>query len=251
MLLWGDNMSDSGKLKEIIAGSGNIVFFGGAGVSTESNIPDFRSAGGLYREKSELAGYAPEEILSHTFFIRHTKEFFEYYKNKMVYPDAKPNGAHLALARLERQGRLRAVVTQNIDGLHQMAGSKNVLELHGSIHRNHCMKCRKAFGLDYVMRADGIPLCDDCGGIVKPDVVLYEESLDTDVIDASVRAISHADVLIVGGTSLSVYPAAGLVSYFQGGKLVLINKSRTQYDARADLVIDGSIGKVLDEAVAR
>ena len=239
--------SDIGRLKEIIGGSGNIVFFGGAGVSTESDIPDFRSADGLYRENSGLAGYAPEEILSHTFFIRHTKEFFEYYKNKMVYPDAKPNGAHLALARLERQGRLRAVVTQNIDGLHQMAGSKNVLELHGSIHRNRCMKCRKAFSLDYVLNADGIPYCDGCGGIVKPDVVLYEESLDTDVIDASVRAISSADILIVGGTSLSVYPAAGLVSYFQGSRLVLINKSRTQYDARADLVIDGSIGKVLEE----
>lgn len=235
------------KLKEIL-NSNNIVFFGGVGVSTESDIPDFRSANGLYSETTKNT-YAPEEILSHTFFMSHTKEFFDFYKSKMIYADAKPNKAHLALAKLEDEGKLKAVVTQNIDGLHQAAGSKNVFELHGSVHRNYCMNCRKSFDLGYILSSEGIPKCDVCHGIVKPDVVLYEEMLDNSVIAKSIQHIKNADVLIVGGTSLSVYPASGLVTYYRGNKLVLINKSATPFDSKADLVISGSIGEVLSSVV--
>jgi len=234
------------ELKKIIKNSENIVFFGGAGVSTASNIPDFRSANGLYNEKSGL-NYAPEEILSHTFFMKHTKEFFDFYRSKMIYQEARPNDAHIALAKLEQQGKLKAVITQNIDGLHQMSGSKNVLELHGSIHRNSCMKCHKSFDLDYTVQSKDIPLCDACGGIVKPDVVLYEESLDNSIINASINYISKADVFIVGGTSLSVYPAAGLVTYYRGSKLILINKTETPYDSKAGMTIYGNIAEVLSK----
>lgn len=231
-------------LKEILDGSDNIVFFGGAGVSTESNIPDFRSANGLYSEKTKC-NYSPEEILSHSFFMRNTEEFYKFYKSKMIYKDAKPNPAHIALARLEKEGKLKAVITQNIDGLHQMAGSRNVLELHGSIHKNRCMECNKFFDLDYIINSVGIPKCDVCQGIVKPEVVLYEESLDSNIIEESIDYISKADVFIVGGTSLSVHPASGLVSYYKGNKLVLINKTQTPYDNKADLVLHCSIGEVL------
>jgi len=235
------------KLKELVNNSDNIVFFGGAGVSTESGIPDFRSADGIYNEKTK-SNYPPEEILSHSFFMRHSKEFFDFYKSKMIYINAKPNAAHIALARLEEMGKLKAVITQNIDGLHQMAGSKNVLELHGSIHRNYCMKCHKFYDLDFMINSEGIPTCD-CGGIVKPDVVLYEESLDMDLMENALSYIANADVLIIGGTSLSVYPAAGLIRYYRGNKLVLINKSPTQYDYRAHLIINESIGETLKNVV--
>jgi len=236
------------QLKEIIENSQNIVFFGGAGVSTASNIPDFRSANGLYNEKANIA-YSPEEILSHTFFMRHTEDFFDFYRNKMIYQDARPNNAHIALAKLEEAGKLKAVITQNIDGLHQMAGSYNVLELHGSVHKNSCMKCRKFFDLEYVLNAKGIPFCDACGGIVKPEVVLYEEPLENQVIEESIAYIEKADTFIIGGTSLSVYPAAGLVSYYRGKKLVLINKTKTAYDSKANLTICGNIAEVLRETV--
>lgn len=241
-----DNKIES--LRKIVKDSDNIVFFGGAGVSTESNIPDFRSASGLYSENTKNR-YTPEEILSHTFFKRHTREFFDFYKSKMIYKDAKPNLAHIALAELEKLGKLKAVITQNIDGLHQMAGSKNVLELHGSIHRNYCTKCRHSFDLEYIINSVDVPKCS-CGGIVKPDVVLYEEPLDSDVIDASLDYISKADVLIVGGTSLSVYPAAGLINYFKGKHLILINKSSTPYDNYAQIVINDSIGKTLEKVIS-
>lgn len=237
---------DIEKLKSIIDESYNIVFFGGAGVSTESNIPDFRSNSGLYKAKDKFK-YPPEYMLSHTFFMNHTKEFYDYYKSKMIYKEAKPNKAHLALAELERQGKLKAVITQNIDDLHGMAGSINVLELHGSIYRNYCMKCHKSFNLDYIVDAPDVPYCDHCGGIVKPDVVLYEEGLDTDTIDKSLHYIRNSDVLIIGGTSLSVYPAASLVDYYRGDKLILINKSETQYDKRALLSFNDSIGEVLSK----
>lgn len=230
-------------LRELINGSGNIVFFGGAGVSTESGIPDFRSAGGLFSERA--GNLSPEEILSRRFFMNHPEEFFEFYKTKMIYKEARPNHAHLALAGLEQAGKLKAVVTQNIDGLHQQAGSKEVLELHGSVHRNHCMKCRRFFDLDYVIESPGVPKCDQCGGIVKPDVVLYGENLDTDILNKSVEYIARAEVLIVAGTSLRVYPAAGLIRYFSGKHLVLINKSSTPYDDMAELIINDSIGETL------
>lgn len=235
------------KLKSIIDGSDHIVFFGGAGVSTESSIPDFRSAGGLYSER--MGKLSPEDILSHTFFMNHTGEFYEFYKSKMIYRDAKPNAAHLALARLEQAGKLKAVITQNIDGLHQQAGSREVLELHGSVHRNYCMNCGRFYALDHVLEADGVPVCDQCGGIVKPDVVLYEESLNMEILEKSRRYIAQADVLIVAGTSLTVYPAAGLVQYFSGRHLVLINKSPTPYDHAATLVINESIGETLKACV--
>lgn len=228
-------------LKKMIKDSSNIVFLGGAGVSVESGIPDFRSAGGLFNQKE---AYPPEEMLSHHFFMNHTKEFFEYYRHNMVHDEAKPNAAHYALAKLEKMGKLRAIVTQNIDGLHQAAGSENVYELHGSIHRNHCMKCHKSYDLEFVKNAGDIPRCS-CGGIVKPDVVLYEEALDSDVLMGAVEHIMNADMLIVGGTSLQVYPAAGLVDYYRGNRLVLINKSSTPYDGYADLIINESIGKTL------
>ena len=238
------------SLKSLMSSSKNIVFFGGAGVSTESNIPDFRSKDGIYNTEKRY-GYPPEIMLSHTFFIKHTEEFFDFYKNTMIYKNAKPNKAHLALSALEKEGRLKAVVTQNIDGLHQLAGSKNVLELHGSVHRNYCMDCRKFFSLDYILDYPGmVPKCDKCDGIVKPDVTLYEEGLNMNVLSSAVSYIEKADMLIVGGTSLAVYPAAGLIDYYNGRKLVLINKSTTPYDSRANLIINDSIGKVLDEAVA-
>ena len=243
---------DIKKLKEIIENSKKIVFFGGAGVSTESNIPDFRSEEGLYNAQQQY-GMSPEYMLSHSYFIDNPEGFYDYYKHNLVYEDAKPNKAHYALAKLEQDGKLIAVVTQNVDGLHQKAGSKTVYELHGSAARNYCMDCRKAFDMDYIMdpaHCDGyVPKCDKCGGIVKPDVVLYEEALDESQIMGAVNAISQADTLIVGGTSLVVYPAAGLIRYFNGKNLVLINKSSTQYDSIANLVISDSIGKVLGEAV--
>lgn len=243
---------DIKKLKEIIENSKKIVFFGGAGVSTESNIPDFRSEEGLYNAQQQY-GMSPEYMLSHSYFIDNPEGFYDYYKHNLVYEDAKPNKAHYALAKLEQDGKLIAVVTQNVDGLHQKAGSKTVYELHGSTARNYCMDCRKAFDMDYIMdpaNCDGyVPKCDKCGGIVKPDVVLYEEALDESQIMGAVNAISQADTLIVGGTSLVVYPAAGLIRYFNGKNLVLINKSSTQYDSIANLVISDSIGKVLGEAV--
>lgn len=237
------------RLKKKIDGSDNIVFFGGAGVSTESNIPDFRSEKGLYKAQTEY-GRSPEEMLSHSFFVNHTETFFDYYKKNLIYTDAKPNKAHRALARLEAQGKLKAIVTQNIDGLHQKAGNKKVYELHGSTLRNYCMKCHQFYDLDYIMDEyhckGGVPICPVCGGIIKPDVVLYEEMLDEDTIDKAVSAISKADTLIIGGTSLVVYPAAGFVRYFRGSHLVLINKQETPYDSHADLVIHDSIGKVMD-----
>ena len=232
------------QLKSWIEESGNIVFFGGAGVSTESGIPDFRSQDGLYHQQYD---YPPEEILSHSFYMKNPEKFYRFYRNKMLAPGAKPNKAHLALAKLEREGRLKAVITQNIDGLHQAAGSREVLELHGSVHRNHCLRCGKFYGLEAIENCSGIPRCS-CGGMIKPDVVLYEEGLDMDVLNRAVNYISRADVLIVGGTSLTVYPAAGLIDYYRGHKLVLINRDATALDSRADLVISGKIGEVLGEA---
>ena len=236
------------KLSEIIKNSNNIVFFGGAGVSTESGIPDFRSANGLWSEKLKI-NLTPEQLVSHTMFIKYPEEFFKFYKEKLIYPNAKPNAAHIALAKLEKMGKLKAIVTQNIDGLHQLASSKNVYELHGSVLRNYCMNCHAFYDEKFILESKGIPTCTKCGGIVKPDVVLYEEGLDNDIINGAVRAISQADTLIIGGTSLVVYPAAGLIDYFRGKNLVLINKSSTSADNRADLVINDSIGKVLEEVV--
>jgi len=230
------------KLQKIVDGTDNIVFFGGAGVSTESGIPDFRSVDGLYHQKYD---YPPETILSHTFFVRNTKEFYRFYKDKMLCLDKLPNAAHRKLAEMEEKGKLKAVVTQNIDGLHQMAGSRRVLELHGSVHRNYCQKCGKGYDAEYMLHSKGdVPLCE-CGGVIKPDVVLYEEGLDQQTIQDSVYYISHADVLIIGGTSLAVYPAAGLIDYFRGSSLVVINKSPTPRDRQADLLISESIGAVL------
>ena len=236
------------ELTKILRNSNNIVFFGGAGVSTESNIPDFRSSNGLWNEKLKI-NFTPEQLVSHTFFMRYPEEFFKFYKDKLIYPEAKPNAAHIALAKLEKMGKLKAIVTQNIDGLHQAAGSKNVFELHGSVLRNYCMKCHAFFDEKFILASEGIPTCPKCGGKVKPDVVLYEEGLDNDVITGAVRAISQTDTLIIGGTSLVVYPAAGLIDYFRGKNLVLINKSSTSADNKANLVIHDSIGKVLGEAV--
>ena len=236
-------MDETGRLRDWIEGSSNIVFFGGAGVSTESGIPDFRSVDGLYNQEYD---YPPETIISHSFYLRNPEEFYRFYKNKMLFPDAKPNAAHLALAELERRGKLRAVITQNIDGLHQAAGSREVLELHGSVHRNYCTRCGKFYDLAAVMAKDGVPKCD-CGGIIKPDVVLYEEGLDQDVISSAVHFIRNADMLIIGGTSLVVYPAAGLVNYYKGNKLVLINKSATSMDSAADLLISQNIGEVFSQ----
>lgn len=230
-------------LQEIINDSKRIVFFGGAGVSTESGIPDFRSADGLYSQKYK---YPPEQIVSHTFYVHNTEEFYRFYKDRMIFPDAKPNAAHLKLAELEAAGKLSAVITQNIDGLHQAAGSKNVIELHGSVHRNYCMRCGKFYPLSVVTESGGIPLCE-CGGRIKPDVVLYEESLKDEDLENAVLEISKADTLIIGGTSLAVYPAAGLVRYFQGKHLVVINKSEISADRNAELVINDSIGKVFAE----
>ena len=229
-------------LQSMIDESSRIVFFGGAGVSTESGIPDFRSADGLYSQKYR---YPPEQIISHSLFMRDPEEFYRFYRDRMIYPEAKPNAAHLKLAELERAGKLTAVITQNIDGLHSAAGSRNVIELHGSVHRNHCMKCGKPFGLEYILSVPGVPRCD-CGGIVKPDVVLYEEPLDEDCINRAINAISEADMLIIGGTSLAVQPAAGLIRFFNGRRLAVINKTPTSADDEADIVINASIGEALD-----
>ena len=231
------------KLKEWTDAAQRIVFFGGAGVSTESGIPDFRSTGGLYHQEWK---YPPETILSHTFYKSNPEEFFRFYRAKMLCPDAKPNAAHKKLAEWERQGKLLAVVTQNIDGLHQAAGSRNVYELHGSVHRNHCEKCGRFYGLDYILETRGVPRCA-CGGIVKPDVVLYEESLDQELLSRALRYIAEADMLIIGGTSLNVYPAAGLVRYYSGSRLVLINKGAVAQDLTADLVLTDPIGEVLSQ----
>ena len=237
-------MGEIEKLRELIAGTENIVFFGGAGVSTESGIPDFRSQDGLYAQKYK---YPPEQIVSHTFYVQKPKDFFEFYKDKMLAPDAEPNAAHKKLAEWEGQGKLKAVITQNIDGLHQKAGSKKVLELHGSVLRNYCEKCGKFFDVKYIIDSADVPVCDDCGGRVKPDVVLYEEGLDNNVIAESIDFIRNADVLIIGGTSLVVYPAAGLIDYYRGSKLVVINKAPGPRDRQADLVIQGAIGEVLGQ----
>lgn len=229
------------ELSSMIKKSSNMVFFGGAGVSTESGIPDFRSVDGLYHQKYD---YPPETILSHSFYRQETEEFFRFYKDKMLFLHAKPNAAHVKLAEWEKAGKLKAVITQNIDGLHQAAGSKAVWELHGSVLRNYCEDCKTFYEVDYIKRAEGIPLCEKCGGIVKPDVVLYEEGLDQHTLSEAARAIQEADMLLIGGTSLAVYPAAGLIDYFSGKYLVLINRAPTPRDNMADLIIQGSIGEV-------
>ena len=236
------------QLANILRDSNHIVFFGGAGVSTASKIPDFRSSNGLYSKKLNR-NFTPEQLISHTFFLRYPEDFYAFYKSNLVYPNAKPNKCHMALAKLEQMGKLKAVVTQNIDGLHQMAGSQKVYELHGSVHRNYCIRCHAFYDAAYILEAEAIPKCEKCGGIVKPDVVLYEEGLDEKVISGAIQAIRQADTLIIGGTSLVVYPAAGLIDYFSGKNLVLINKSATSADHKADLVINDRIDQVLFEAV--
>ena len=236
-------MEEINKLQSIVDESDNIVFFGGTGVSTESGIPDFRSVDGLYNQKYK---YPPETIISHSFYRRNPEEFYRFYKDKMLFPEAKPNKAHMKLAELEAAGKLKAVITQNIDGLHQMAGSRRVIELHGSVHRNYCERCHKFYDLRYVIDAPGVPKCS-CGGTIKPDVVLYEEGLNNQDIEDAIHYISEADTLIIGGTSLVVYPAAGLIRYFRGRHLVVINMSPTQSDREADLLITDKIGSVLDQ----
>ena len=231
------------ELKEMIDNSNNIVFFGGAGVSTESGVPDFRSEDGLYHQHYK---YPPEQMLSHTFYQRMPEEFFRFYKDKLLVKGIQPNKAHKKLAQWEKEGKLKAVITQNIDGLHQAAGSKEVLELHGSVHRNYCEKCGKFYDFDFMAECEGVPYCE-CGGRIKPDVVLYEEGLDMNIIQKAVDYIANADVLIIGGTSLVVYPAAGLIDYYRGNKLVLVNKSATARDSQADLVIQGPIGEIFDQ----
>lgn len=240
-------MTELEQLQKMVDESSRIVFFGGAGVSTESGIPDFRGVDGLYRQHYK---YPPEVILSHTFFQTHQSEFFEFYRDKMLCLDAQPNAAHKKLAELERAGKLTAVVTQNIDGLHQKAGSKNVFELHGSVLRNYCLRCHKEYSAEFIQNSMGIPTCT-CGGVIKPDVVLYEEGLDQRTLSGAVEAISNADMLIVGGTSLTVYPAAGLVNYYHGSRLVLINKTATSLDSSADLAVSGSIGETLAKIQVR
>lgn len=235
------------KLQEIIYASNNIVFFGGAGVSTESGIPDFRSESGIFKSL-EKYGNTPERLVSHSYYLEHTEEFFSYYKDCLIFPEAEPNPAHYTLARLEKEGKLKAIITQNIDGLHQKAGSKNVLELHGSVYRNYCEICKKEYDLNFILESEGIPHCT-CGGIIKPDVVLYEEALDMNILNKSAQYIMSADTLIVGGTSLVVYPAAGLINYFKGKNLVLINKSKTDYDLLASLVINEAIGETLNKII--
>lgn len=237
------NKESISRLQQMIDDSNNIVFFGGAGVSTESNIPDFRSADGLFKQSYK---YSPEQIVSHSFFMFNTEAFYEFYKDKMIFPDAKPNAAHLKLAELEEKGKLKAVITQNIDGLHQAAGSKTIYELHGSVHRNYCQRCKRFYDVMHIKNSTGIPKCE-CGGVIKPDVVLYEEGLDDNVIRGSINAISSADMLIIGGTSLQVYPAAGFIDYFSGKYLVLINKGDTARNLHVDLSIDGAIGEVLGQ----
>lgn len=241
--------TETENLTQVIRDSNNLVFFGGAGCSCESGIPDFRSSNGLWNEKLQI-NLTPEQLVSHTMFMRYPEEFFEFYRDKLIYPEAKPNAAHIALAKLEEMGKLKAIVTQNIDGLHQAVGSKKVYELHGSVLRNYCMKCNAFYDEKFILESKGVPTCPKCGGKVKPDVVLYEEGLDNNVISGAVRAIAEADTLIIGGTSLVVYPAAGLIDYFRGKNLVLINKSTTSADNKADLVIHDAIGKVLGEAVS-
>ena len=236
-------MSTPEQLQNVIDNSRRIVFFGGAGVSTESGIPDFRSVDGLYNQKYD---YPPEQILSHTFFMHNTEEFYRFYRDKMLCLDKKPNKAHLKLAELERAGKLTAVVTQNIDGLHQAAGSKKVYELHGSVLRNYCMKCGKFYSAEYIKNSNGIPKCE-CGGVIKPDVVLYEEGLDDSTVTGALRAIQTADTLIIAGTSLTVYPAAGFISYFNGDNIVLINRDETPFDGKADLVFHEKVGELLDK----
>lgn len=236
-------MSTPEQLQNVIDNSRRIVFFGGAGVSTESGIPDFRSVDGLYNQKYD---YPPEQILSHTFFMHNTEEFYRFYRDKMLCLDKKPNKAHLKLAELERAGKLTAVVTQNIDGLHQAAGSKKVYELHGSVLRNYCMKCGKFYSAEYIKNSNGIPKCE-CGGVIKPDVVLYEEGLDDSTVTGALRAIQTADTLIIAGTSLTVYPAAGFISYFNGDNIVLINRDETPFDSKADLVFHEKVGELLDK----
>lgn len=236
-------MEEINKLREIVNRSKRIAFFGGAGVSTESGIPDFRSVDGLYHQQWD---YPPETILSHTFFMEKPEEFYRFYRAKMICTDAKPNAAHLRLAKWEEEGKLTGIVTQNIDGLHQAAGSKKVYELHGSVLRNYCMKCGKFHGIEAITQSEGIPRCE-CGGIIKPDVVLYEEGLDDEVVNGAVRAIASADTLIIGGTSLNVYPAAGLINYFNGSDLVIVNMSPTQMDSKAGLLVCDKIGKVFSE----
>lgn len=238
------------KLKSMLDESQRVVFFGGAGVSTESGIPDFRSEAGLFKTR-EGQSYPPERLLNHSFFIRYPDEFYRFYKSKMIYLDAKPNNAHLALAKLEERGKLKAVITQNIDGLHQAAGSKNVLELHGSIYRNYCMDCEERYPLSAVINSEVlVPICSSCNGIIRPDVVLYEEPLDADIVDRAIDYIKNADMLIVGGSSLEVNPAASFINHYEGDRLVLINKSSTPFDDRANLVIKDSIGKVLERVVS-
>ena len=239
-------MSEIETLQKWIDESSRIVFFGGAGVSTESGVPDFRSVDGLYNQKYD---YPPEEILSHTFYRRKPEEFYRFYRDKMLYTDVRPNKAHLKLAELEEKGKLTAVVTQNIDGLHQAAGSKKVYELHGSVLRNYCENCGKFFDINYIIESNGVPKCDKCNGPIKPDVVLYEEGLDSNTMNGALKAISEADMLIIGGTSLNVYPAAGLIDYYRGNRLVLINMSKTPMDYKADLVIYDKIGQVLSQIV--
>ena len=236
------------ELQKIVDEHHSIVFFGGAGVSTESGIPDFRSVDGLYHQKY---AWPPETILSHTFFVKHTEEFYRFYRDKMLVLDAQPNAAHKKLAEMEAAGKLKAVVTQNIDGLHQKAGSRTVYELHGSVHRNYCTRCGAFYDAEFMKKSEGVPHCAKCGGVIKPDVVLYEEGLDQNTIEGAVRAIEHADVLIVGGTSLVVYPAAGLVQYFRGDRIVLINKGSTSMDRTADLLIQEPIGQVLSQLQVR
>ncbi|WP_278941812.1 NAD-dependent protein deacylase [Methanobrevibacter smithii] len=235
------------KLQEIIDASDNIVFFGGAGVSTESGIPDFRSESGIFKSL-EKYGDTPERLVSHSYYLEHTDKFFSYYKDCLIFPEAEPNPAHYTLARLEKEGKLKAIITQNIDGLHQKAGSKNVLELHGIVYRNYCEICKKEYDLNFILESEGIPHCT-CGGIIKPDVVLYEEALDMNILNKSAQYIMSADTLIVGGTSLAVYPAAGLINYFKGKNLVLINKSKTDYDLLASLVINEAIGETLNKII--
>lgn len=231
------------QLKQMVKESNNIVFFGGAGVSTESGIPDFRSVDGLYNQKYD---YPPETILSHTFFVKKTEEFYRFYRDKMLALDAKPNAAHLKLAELEAAGKLRGVITQNIDNLHQAAGSKCVMELHGSVHRNYCMRCGAFYSAEDILHSTGVPRCE-CGGIIKPDVVLYEEGLDTQTVEESIGLIRQADVLIIGGTSLAVYPAAGLIDYYKGNKLVVVNMAPTPRDKHADLLVQGPIGEIFGQ----
>ena len=238
------------QLGELIANSENIVFLGGAGVSTESGIPDFRSGHGIYNQDSGVS-FRPVDIISHTFFVEHTEEFYDFYKRKLCYPDAKPNTAHKALVRLEKQGRLKSIITQNIDNLHQLAGSKITIELHGSVHRNYCMSCNEPYSLEYILASTGVPHCTKCGGIVRPDVVLYEENLDHNNIDKSIAAIEKADLMIIGGTSLTVYPAATFAQFLPHDRVVIINKSSTYLDLQAMLTIHDSIGAVLDEAVPK